>query len=714
MKSAEGQECPKDLMDEAQQGRAARMSFLVGTGIGVDVAIAAGANVNAGALFGETALMSAAQRGHEAYVSELIAAGAAVDVADDNGWTALMYASVNGHAACVSLLIGAGAEFGHSGVERGWIQSRNEMLRSHAQSGDCTKLKESIDQGAELDSVDQYGKTALMLAIKKGDVVCMNALLQAGATVNAVDDSGWTALTSAARIGHAAGVNALLQAGANVDATDQKSMTALMYAAQNGHAACVNALIQAGANLESSNSSGWTALMRAAQYGHEVIISFLIQANSDVHAIDKQGNTALIQGIKSRKAHKYRSRMAPLELLIAAGARLNAENKEGLTAISYAIRTVKIKGLFLLLWEGAETDPYVERAKKDIGATAAREIKSILEVLPEIQSLFNEIKKGSILSIFKEIGFEANETPNSDGDVKWSSIKWSSISTQYPFELLIELCRGQSPKLKFVFKTEGEDSYCLDFSKLPQVVQVTLLKGLDHQKYTFFLDPKRADGLSSAIKVDYVWNLKSFLNANRDILIKTSVLFSTLGKDLQLILIEELYKCYNLEPYLDQPGALCVRESDQSRRLKLAPLLFEKSLLSRTCLELLCASHPNRTQLSRESIEFTEAQRGRFTTDQCYPLLALPEGLIDRVIHLLSKSYNVLELVEKVRALYKLRLVCKALRDRIPVIAIAQINKRTILIHSSQLTGALPAASSSDDCPSEQHSRSAALENGPS
>lgn len=69
-----------------------------------------GANVNARAEHGTTALMMAAERGHGALVEMLLEAGAEIDATDDNGRTALAAAGFAGHAEVVALLKSYGAK----------------------------------------------------------------------------------------------------------------------------------------------------------------------------------------------------------------------------------------------------------------------------------------------------------------------------------------------------------------------------------------------------------------------------------------------------------------------------------------------------------------------------------------------------------------------------------------------------------------------------
>ena len=69
-----------------------------------------GAKVNAKTKNGATALMAAAQNGHNEVVKALLANGADVNAKTKNGVTALMMAILRGHSEIVKMLKDAGAK----------------------------------------------------------------------------------------------------------------------------------------------------------------------------------------------------------------------------------------------------------------------------------------------------------------------------------------------------------------------------------------------------------------------------------------------------------------------------------------------------------------------------------------------------------------------------------------------------------------------------
>jgi ankyrin repeat protein len=86
-------------------------------------------------------------------------------------------------------------------------------------------------------------------AARDGDASALAEQIAAGADVNALDRYGQTALMLAALGGHLNGVGVLIRAGANLDVTAKFGLSATMLAVINGHESVARVLGAAGANL---------------------------------------------------------------------------------------------------------------------------------------------------------------------------------------------------------------------------------------------------------------------------------------------------------------------------------------------------------------------------------------------------------------------------------------------------------------------------------
>ena len=140
-------------------------------------------------------------------------------------------------------------------------------------------------------------RTELLNVILAGDVATAAALLKNGADCNSRNEEGATALMLAAGAGNLALVEMLIKAGAEVDAVDANGWTALMKALLNyeqnrGFPDVVSELIEAGANIEHQVSYGTRPLMIAAGYGEARVVEVLLAAGVDVGAMNEGGRTA--------------------------------------------------------------------------------------------------------------------------------------------------------------------------------------------------------------------------------------------------------------------------------------------------------------------------------------------------------------------------------------------------------------------------------------
>ena len=116
------------------------------------------------------------------------------------------------------------------------------------------------------------------------------SLLNQGAEINAVDDEGWTPLMIAASANRIDIVEILIENNANLDLQNSYGNTALHYAASKNLIDIVKVLLSSDAKL-LQNSIGHTPLHRAAMKGFlDVLILF---EKTFIDVADYQGNTAL-------------------------------------------------------------------------------------------------------------------------------------------------------------------------------------------------------------------------------------------------------------------------------------------------------------------------------------------------------------------------------------------------------------------------------------
>ncbi len=126
-----------------------------------------------------------------------------------------------------------------------------------------------INQEADLDAINQHGDNALKYAaMDKSATKIVELLFNKGAKIESSDEKGQTAIMLAAHFGCTATVDFLITKNANLKAKDKWNNTPTMFAARKGHTAIVAAFIKAGADLHTPALYGNTALSFAVEEKH--------------------------------------------------------------------------------------------------------------------------------------------------------------------------------------------------------------------------------------------------------------------------------------------------------------------------------------------------------------------------------------------------------------------------------------------------------------
>ena len=150
----------------------------------VNMLIKAGADVNAESMYGQTALMSAAQEDNRNCIRILIKAGAHVNAETTRGETALMSAAMFGSVKCTKTLLKAGAD-----VNAGQNNEGTALMKaSRYNKYKC--LDVLLAAGADVNSTDRKGRDAHHLLLLNFYIheayllKCTKRLLRAGIHIN--------------------------------------------------------------------------------------------------------------------------------------------------------------------------------------------------------------------------------------------------------------------------------------------------------------------------------------------------------------------------------------------------------------------------------------------------------------------------------------------------------------------------------------------------
>ena len=186
-------------------------------------------------------------------------------------------AAENGDTAAVRSLLDAGADVNSAQADG------TTALHWAAYHDDSDIAELLVRSGADVNAENAYGVPPLSLACTNRNTALVKLLLDVGADANAARPGGETVLMTAARTGSLEAVAALLAHGADPNALERTGQSALMWASAEGHAPVVEALIDAGADFRLRLKSGFNPMFFAVREGRTHVVRTLLKAGIDVN-----------------------------------------------------------------------------------------------------------------------------------------------------------------------------------------------------------------------------------------------------------------------------------------------------------------------------------------------------------------------------------------------------------------------------------------------
>ncbi|KAK1246109.1 hypothetical protein MKX07_005178 [Trichoderma sp. CBMAI-0711] len=264
----------------------------------------------------------------------LLDSGAAINAVDIEGCTPLYLATMEGTAEVASLLIDRGADVAkaakdgrtplHMALSRGtnWLEIAKKLLKPDMEGPNpyvnviakdgATPLhvvaevgpREAVDillshLKADLNLTDDFGQTALLIAIYNQNWDIAESLLEAGADVNADSRDGYTPLLGAVMGDHEHIVVKLLRRGADVHATDEDGYSSVHLAVSQKNSSILRQLLHAGADINAVVDSD-TPLHIAVRHGRAEMVQVLLENGADTKPLNDLGFTALQYAVYRR------------------------------------------------------------------------------------------------------------------------------------------------------------------------------------------------------------------------------------------------------------------------------------------------------------------------------------------------------------------------------------------------------------------------------
>lgn len=237
-----------------------------------------------------------------------------------------------------------------------------EPFYEAAKAGDAGRVRRML---AEWPILAHHSWEEMGTAVQSGSVGVVSALLEVGVSPRGCDDFGFSPLMMAASAGHLEICRLLVEAGAEVNATQQDrpvyelGRSALDFAVQGGHRAVADYLapltdpglrIRADFAAPDRPSAATLVLARAASSGNLDGTRAALKAGADVDG--RTGDTRLT----ALHAAAERDDARLVALLLDAGARIDARDQYGETALWKAVRAGHPAMVRLLCVAGADVD----------------------------------------------------------------------------------------------------------------------------------------------------------------------------------------------------------------------------------------------------------------------------------------------------------------------------------------------------------------------
>jgi len=379
-----------------------------------DRLIRAGADVKAGNRYSVTAIYLAAVNGNAAMIERLLKAGVDASVAGPEGETALMTAARTGKVEAAEVLLAHGAvvdarEGWHGQTALMWAAAERHpaMMRELIAHGADVNARSNLEKWERQTTSEprekwlpQGSMTPLLFASREGCVECVMILVEARADLNAADPDGINPTISALINGHYDVAGRLIDAGADVNLADKTGRTPLYAAVDDhtmpysnrpspkesdedltsldivkrllAHGASVNAQLKTGqpyrTKVDRGNdtmlTTGTTALLRAAKAGDVVVVRLLLEQGADANLTTRTGINPVMAaaGLGSKeedgtgRLKTEAETIAPITLLLQAGADVNAADSNGRTALHGAAQKGYDRVVGFLAGRGARLD----------------------------------------------------------------------------------------------------------------------------------------------------------------------------------------------------------------------------------------------------------------------------------------------------------------------------------------------------------------------
>jgi ankyrin repeat protein len=246
-----------------------------------------GAELNALDNNGTAPLHSLASRGNADGARILLAKGADINIKAPNQSTALHFAALSRRVDMIRLLVEGKAD-----LESRDQQGRTPLVAAAREMAGPGVIRTLLDLGANIESVDKSGATALGLAAWRGSADVVSLLLDRKASFPVNTRDGRELLGFAVSTGLADLFSRMVEKGADLNQEAGNRGTLLHAAAEGGVIPILEILLGKGLNINGADAYGWTPLHFAADMGRTAAVELLLSKGADPKILTGMGQSA--------------------------------------------------------------------------------------------------------------------------------------------------------------------------------------------------------------------------------------------------------------------------------------------------------------------------------------------------------------------------------------------------------------------------------------
>ena len=274
---------------------------------------------------GNTALMIACEQNNYFIAEKLLRNNADIRRHNDLKQTALHFAAKNNSEKLLTLLLSKKLEINAQDKD-----GKTPLIEAITHKK-VSSVKQLIAQGANVNLGDNFNRSPLIYAVSVNSLEIVDLLLKNQANINALDKSNYGALQHSVALDNKGIINLLLDNNADANFALKNGGNVFHFAIAQNKLDILPLLLQKKVDANKRDVQGWTPLMRAVAIKNLAILPQLIEATRSINEKNMYGESALIIAVNSNC-------LTCVELLMKAGANPTQLDRQGLNAISTAIK----------------------------------------------------------------------------------------------------------------------------------------------------------------------------------------------------------------------------------------------------------------------------------------------------------------------------------------------------------------------------------------